>query len=159
MCICVCVCVCVYIYMYIYVYIVKGDLKAPFAMATIPRCKSGCYSFPWISPLILDLYLIMLSIKQGGIKYHFFESLVWLNPISWAICKPSTHKANGPVCLYMYILLYTLMYRHTCSHIFTGVLIFDIFFSHSVYGLVWFGFFFLMAHQLFLGYLMPKTFS
>ena len=21
----------------------------------------------------------MLSVKQGGIKYHFFESLVWLN--------------------------------------------------------------------------------
>ena len=26
-------------------------------------------------------------------------------------------------------------------------------------GLVWFGFFVLMAYQLFLGYLMPKPFS
>ena len=24
------------------------------------------------------IYLIMLSVKQGGIMYHFFESLVWL---------------------------------------------------------------------------------
>ena len=27
----------------------------------------------------LDPYLIMLSVKQGGIKYHFFEPLVWLD--------------------------------------------------------------------------------
>ena len=30
--------------------------------------------------MLSDLYLIMLSVKQGSIKYHFFfESLVWLN--------------------------------------------------------------------------------
>ena len=27
----------------------------------------------------LDLCLIMLNVKQGSIKYHFSESLVWLN--------------------------------------------------------------------------------
>ena len=31
--------------------VVKGDLKAPISMATTPRCKGGCYSFPWIVPL------------------------------------------------------------------------------------------------------------
>ena len=25
--------------------------KTPFSIATTPRCKGGCYSFPWISPL------------------------------------------------------------------------------------------------------------
>ena len=28
-----------------------GDLKAPYLIATTPRCMGGCYSFPWIVPL------------------------------------------------------------------------------------------------------------
>ena len=42
---------------YIYIYIVKlvtvveGDPRAPFSIATTPRCKGGRYSFPWIDPL------------------------------------------------------------------------------------------------------------
>ena len=31
--------------------VVKGDQKAPFSLATTPRCKRGHYSFPWIAPL------------------------------------------------------------------------------------------------------------
>ena len=48
----------IHIYIYIYIYnkvklasIVKGDLKAPFSIATTPRHRGGCYSFPWIAPL------------------------------------------------------------------------------------------------------------
>ena len=52
--------------------IVKSDLKAPFSKATILKCKGRCYSFPWIAPLTLDPYLIILNANQGGIKYHFF---------------------------------------------------------------------------------------
>ena len=41
-----------YIYIYIYIYIgnwltiVKDDLKAPFPIATTPRHRGRCYSFP-----------------------------------------------------------------------------------------------------------------
>ena len=63
--ICVCVCVCVYIGIYIYIRIciyinvskvklatiVEGDPKAPFSIATTPRCRGGRYSIPWIAPL------------------------------------------------------------------------------------------------------------
>ena len=28
-----------------------GDPKAPFLIATTPRCRGGHYSFPWIAPL------------------------------------------------------------------------------------------------------------
>ena len=28
-----------------------GDQKAPFSIATTPRCRGECYSFPWIAPL------------------------------------------------------------------------------------------------------------
>ena len=31
--------------------VVKGDLKAPFSLATTPRCREGHYSFLWIAPL------------------------------------------------------------------------------------------------------------
>ena len=58
-----------YIYAYIYTYtylhknipiytykvklatIVEGDPKAPFSIATTPRCRGGRYSIPWIAPL------------------------------------------------------------------------------------------------------------
>ena len=66
---------------YIYIYrervslptIVEDNLKAPFLIA---RCRGGRYSFPRIGSPTLDPCLIMLSLKQGGIKYHF---LVWLD--------------------------------------------------------------------------------
>ena len=32
--------------------IVEGDLEAPFAIATTPRCRGGRYSIPWIAPLL-----------------------------------------------------------------------------------------------------------
>ena len=53
--------------------IVEGDLKAPFSIATTPRCRGGRYSFPGLLYFTLDPYLIMLSVKQGGIKYHFLS--------------------------------------------------------------------------------------
>ena len=31
--------------------IVEGDPKAPFSIATTPKCRGGRYSFPWIAPL------------------------------------------------------------------------------------------------------------
>ena len=53
--------------------IVEGDPKAPFSIATTPRCRGGRYSIPWIAPLYLEPYLIMLSVKQGGIKFHYLR--------------------------------------------------------------------------------------
>ena len=48
----------------------EGDPKAPFSIATTLRYMGGHYSFLRST---LDLYLIMLSAKQGGIKYHFLR--------------------------------------------------------------------------------------
>ena len=53
--------------------IVEGNPKAPFSIATTPRCRGGRYSFPGLLYFTLDAYLIMLSVKQGGIKYHFLS--------------------------------------------------------------------------------------
>ena len=51
---------------------VEGDLKAPFSIATTPKCRGGRYSILWIATLSIDHNLIMLT----GTKYHFFESLI-----------------------------------------------------------------------------------
>ena len=49
--------------------VVEGDLKAPFSIATAQRCRRGCNS---LLNFTLDSYLIMLSVKQGCIKYNFW---------------------------------------------------------------------------------------
>ena len=57
------------IYIHTYTYI----QKALISIATTLKCRGGHYSFFWIALLDLDPYLIMLSVKQGGIKYHFLS--------------------------------------------------------------------------------------
>ena len=51
--------------------IVEGDPKVTFSIASTLRCRGGRHSIHWIAPL--DTYLIMLSVKQGSIKYHFLN--------------------------------------------------------------------------------------
>ena len=79
--------------------VVESDPKAPFSIATTPRCRGGRYSFSWIAPLYP--YLILLSVKQGGIKYHFWSlwyDVTWnWTQVSQAIGEQSTHLANEPV--------------------------------------------------------------
>ena len=57
---------------------VKGETKAPFSIATTPRCREGCYSIPWIALLILDWYLYNAEYKQASRTFFFFF-LVWLD--------------------------------------------------------------------------------
>ena len=51
--------------------LVDGDPKAPFSIATTPRCREGSYSIPWISPLY-PWSTPYNAVKQGSIKYHFW---------------------------------------------------------------------------------------
>ena len=52
--------------------IVKGNPKAPFSIATTPRCREMRYTFLYIVSLTFNQYLIILSVKQRGIEYRFF---------------------------------------------------------------------------------------
>ena len=45
----------------------KGDPKPPFLIATTPKCEGRRSSILWIA------HLLMLRVKQGGIKYHFLS--------------------------------------------------------------------------------------
>ena len=73
--------------------VVKGYPKAPFSMATEREDTSP---FPGLLHFTLETYLIMLSVKQGGIKYHFLSlwyDLTWdWTPVSQAIGEHSTTK-------------------------------------------------------------------
>ena len=51
--------------------VVEGEQKAPFSIATTQRCTEDANPFPGLHHFTLDTYLILLSVKQGGIKYHF----------------------------------------------------------------------------------------
>ena len=84
--------------------VVKGNRKAPFSIATTLRCK-GTTPFPGLLHFILDMYFILLSAKQGGIKYHFlsfwFDATWDWTQVSRTIGKHSTHKANEQFSLHM----------------------------------------------------------
>ena len=92
--------------------VVEGDLKAPFSIVTTKRCRGGRYSFPWIAPLYLDPYFIMLSVKQGSIKYRFFFWSLWYDltwdwtQVFWAIVELSNYYAD----------VYLSIYTHTHTH-------------------------------------------
>ena len=97
----------IYIYIYIgWLTVVKGNPKGPFSIATTQRCSGGRSSFLWIFPLSVNPYLIMLSVKQGSVKYHFLS--LWYDltrdwtPVSWTIGEHYTHFAN----IYIYIYIY-----------------------------------------------------
>ena len=62
----------------------------------------------------LDPYLIMLSVKQGGIKYHFLESLVWLDTVS--VYLTHTHALSLSIYLiHTDILSFSISLLHTHS--------------------------------------------
>ena len=48
--------------------LVKGDPSAPFSITTTLMC---CGGHPELLHFTLDHYFIVLSVKQGGIKYYF----------------------------------------------------------------------------------------
>ena len=52
--------------------LLEGDLKAPFSIATTLKCREGATPFPELLHFTLDPYLVMLKVKQSGIKYHFW---------------------------------------------------------------------------------------
>ena len=83
--------------------LVEGEPKALFSIATTPRRREGTTSFTGLHHFTLNPYLIELSAKQGGIKYHFlslwYDSTCDWTLVSQTISKHSTHKANHiPLC-------------------------------------------------------------
>ena len=80
---------------------------ASFSIVTMLQCREGSNTFPCIALLTLGPYLIMLGVKQGSSKYHFFSfwyDPTWdLIPVSRTIGKHSNHHANRSLYIDIYI--------------------------------------------------------
>ena len=59
--------------------VVEGDQKAPFSIATTPRCKGGRNSFPWIAPLYPWYIPYIAECKARRYLVPFLKSLIWLD--------------------------------------------------------------------------------
>ena len=58
---------------------VKRDPKAPFSIATTPKCRGGRYSIPRIAPLYPWSSPFNIDYLTRRHQASFFESLVWLD--------------------------------------------------------------------------------
>ena len=55
------------------VIVVEGEPKAPFSILLHRGVGEGATPFPGLLHSTLDPYLIMLSVKQGCLRYHFLS--------------------------------------------------------------------------------------
>ena len=53
--------------------VVESVSKAPFRLLLHQDVREGATPVPGLLHFTLDPYFIMLSVKQGGIKYHFLS--------------------------------------------------------------------------------------
>ena len=81
--------------------VVEGDQKAPFLIATTPRCRGGRYSFPWIASLYpwSFTYIAECWARRYQVPFlKFWYDATWdWTQVFRTIGKLSTHKANEPV--------------------------------------------------------------
>ena len=85
--------------------LVKGDPKAPFSIATTLKYRGGSYSIPWNAPLYP--YLIMMCVKQGTIKYHF-----WVFGMTRPGIEP---RSPGPLCKYYISVFFSSYSRNNAK--------------------------------------------
>ena len=103
--------ICTYIYIHTYklATVLEGDLKAPFSIATAMRCRGGLH-------FTLDTNLIILSAKQGGIKYHFLKvfSKTWPGIEPWFPGPLVNTLPTGSIHTFTYTYLYMYIYKFVC---------------------------------------------
>ena len=75
-------------------------------------CRGGRYSFPGLLYFTLDSYLIMLSVKQGGIKYHFLS--LWYDS-TWDWTQVSRPIGKHYVRCWKYWVYKKIIYKNCCK--------------------------------------------
>ena len=79
--------------------VVEGGPKAPFSIATTPRCQGVWYSIPWIAPLYpwsipynavlskaaSSIILKVFGITQSGIEPQFPRTTLPIKPTAWLL--------------------------------------------------------------------------
>ena len=81
--------------------LVKGDPKAPFLIATRPKCRGGCHSIPWIAPLYPWSLPYNPKSHAGRNQVPFFEFLAWLDLGLMKVSKKSKHKCCTFFCTFL----------------------------------------------------------
>ena len=97
--------------------VVEGDQKAPFSIATTVRGKKGATLSAGFLHFTLDTYLIMLSVKQGSIKYNFL-SLWYDSTWDWTLVSRTTgeHSTHYADKNYIYIYISYNVWKHVWYH-------------------------------------------
>ena len=76
--------------------IVKGYQRAPFSIATTPKCRGGHYSFPWIAPLY-PRYTPYISKEVSNTIFKVFGMTgPGIGPRSPRSLANTTYWANEP---------------------------------------------------------------
>ena len=70
--------------------IVEGDLKAPFSIATTPKCMGGRYSFPWVAP-IYSWYVP----NNAVLSKEASSTIFWVFGMTRPGIEP---RSPGPIC-------------------------------------------------------------
>ena len=95
--------------------------RIPFHLLLHQGVREGATLFPGLLHFTLDPYLIILSVKQGHIKYHF-----WVFGMTWSGIEPQSpgplantlpRRPMGwykPINKWMYVGFYVCL--HTNSH-------------------------------------------
>ena len=72
-----------------------ATIRLPFQWLLHRGVEEGVTPFPGLLHFTLDTYFILLSVKQGGIKYHlkiFWYDAIWdWTKVSQTIGEHSTH--------------------------------------------------------------------
>ena len=87
--------------------------RSLFSIATTLRCRVVCYTFLCVAPLTHDVYLIMLGVKQRGIKY--LRMILWYNLTTepWANTLSTLPLGRN---IYIYIYIYVCVCVCVCIH-------------------------------------------
>ena len=70
--------------------VVEGDQKAPFSLLLHQGIGEGATPFPGLLHFTLNTYLILLSVKQGGIEYQVF----YMTEL-FVFYRKKLHRYNG----------------------------------------------------------------
>ena len=84
--------------------------------------------------LTLDLYVIMLSVKQSGIKYHFVVRLTEIAPWTPGPLPNTLHIWPMAYYIYIYIYIYIYLTYQIYIYIYIYIYIFTNQLSTSIHG-------------------------
>ena len=111
---------------------IESDPKAPFSIATTPKCRVGCYSISWIASLYPWCLPYSAKCEARQHQVLFFESLVWLDlglnpvfschwrsleyPLVYTLYSHTRTHTHTYTLIYIYIYIYIYMYISMCVH-------------------------------------------